>query len=389
MYLPHCNQANGDLMTRPNNFVCVLSRAYACDEAVRLAAIALGASLLGKVQGEEEWVRQGRRMYGHALKETCRALLDEQRANSEALLLVPRIAAIFEMLFGADANPITRAQGWRSHVQGELAMIKARGPYALQVDLAHHIFVDGRLPSIIEAIRTRKASFLNRVEWKTIPWGIHPKTPKDGLMDVLVGVPEVLEDIDNLHPKKSDVIEDNARASIAIKCRTLETQLHSWATIHRQCLAYPDTENSTEMTFSDYSIANLTLLFWTTSLYIYGALAVVSPRITPTSCQSLLLTATDALLYARRIARVVPYFLSSARGIWGATTIAFPMGSALLCLMHNGMDKNREYLKLAHSAWSNPNLPTAIRDFLKSMKRDAANESKHERPRSSGEFWMC
>jgi hypothetical protein len=388
MYLPHCDQNNGDLMVRPNNFVGALSRAYACDEALKLAVIALGASLLGKVESEEEWVRQGRKMYGKALKETRRALLDQKRANSEALLLVPRIAAIFEMLFGADVNPTIQAQSWRSHAQGELAMFKARGPYALQDDLAHHIFVDGRLPSIIAAIRMRKASILNNVEWKTIPWGKHPKTPKDSLIDILAGIPEILEDIDHLNPKKSDLIEDSARASITIKCRKLETQLQSWATIHRQSLTHPDTENPTGLSFIDYSMANLTILFWTASLFIYGALAVVSPRYTPTSSQSLLLTATDALLYARRIARAVPYFLSSARGIWGATTIAFPMGSSLLCLVHNGMEKNREYLGLAYSAWNNPDLPSAIRDFLNSMKRDAAKEMKHKRPRHSSEFWI-
>lgn len=388
MYLPRSEHDDRDHLIRPSDFTDVLSRAYAHDEALKLAAIALGTSMLGKMQGEEEWVRQGRKLYGQALKETRKAFLDQERVNSDALLLVPRIAAIFEMLFGADVDPTMQAQSWRSHAQGELAIIKTRGPHRLQDDLAHQIFVGGRLPPIIAAIRARKASILNSAEWLAIPWGKHPKTLYDSLIDILVPIPEVLEDIDNLDPSTTDENDEYARASIAIKCRKLETQLQSWATTHDQNLTSPDTEKPTEMIFRDISTATLTILFWTASIYIYGTLAVVSPRKTSASSQASLLTSTDALLYARRIARVVPYFLNMSRGIWGSITIAFPMGTALLCLIHSGQEKNREYLKMACSASSNSILPSAIQDFLNSMRRDTAAELKHGRGRLGGEFWL-
>ncbi|KAJ4359931.1 uncharacterized protein N0V89_000490 [Didymosphaeria variabile] len=386
MYLPQCSHDNRDHFVRPNNFTSVISRAYARDEALKLAVIALGTAMLGKVQGEEEWMRQGRKLYGQALQETRKALLDANRVNSEALLLVPRIGALFEILFGADMDPIMQAQSWRSHAEGELAIIKARTPYGFQDDLSHQIYVDGRLPPIIAAIRIRKASVLDSVEWKTIPWDIYPKTPKDSLMDILVGIPEVLEDIDSLHPKFSDAIEAAARASIAIKCKKLETQLQYWATVHEWTLLHPDTEEPAEIAFSDILTAYLTLYYWTASLFVYGALAVVSPPKAVASPQALLTTSTDALLYARRIARSVPYFLNPSCGIWGATTISFPMGAALLCLIHNGKEENKAYLGLALAAWHNPALPCAIRDFLNSMRRDAAGELKYGRPRFGGEL---
>ncbi|KAL1594308.1 hypothetical protein SLS60_010065 [Paraconiothyrium brasiliense] len=280
MYLPQCSQDNGDHLERPNNFTSVISCAFARDEALKLAVIALGTAMLGKVHGEEEWTQQGRKMYGLALQETRKALMDANRVRSEALLLVPRVVVIFEILFGADMNSTMQAQSWRSHAQGELAIIKARTPNWFQDDLVHQIFVDGRLSPIIAAIRTRKASEFDSVEWKTMPWDKRPKTPKDSLLDILVGIPEILEDIDNLHPKISEATESTACASIALKCRKLEAQLQSWATVHGRNLLFPDTDEPVEIAFSGILTAHLTLYYWTACLYIYGALEIcwhVSP----------------------------------------------------------------------------------------------------------------
>ncbi|OAG01937.1 uncharacterized protein CC84DRAFT_1152037 [Paraphaeosphaeria sporulosa] len=384
MYLPQGDHNHRDLLIRPNNVIDLLSSTYASDEALKLAALALGTSMLGRTRGEQEWVRQGRRLYGQALRETRKALIDQQRANSDAMLLVPRVAAIFEMLFGADVNPTLQAQNWRRHAQGELAILTAQGPYRFQDGIAHHIFADARMPPLVAAIRRRKASILNAIEWKTIPWGKHPKAPRDCLIDILAGIPEVLEDIDNLRCSPNDTI---ARADITIKCRKLELQLQTWTTANEELLAYPDTEDPTEITFRGNARANLTLLFWTVAMYTYGALAIVLRPKMPTSSQSSLITSTDALFYARRIARSVRYFFNPLRGISGATTIAFPGGTAMLCLIHSGMERNKEYLELARGAWSSLTPSSGIQDFLNSMMLDTAAELKHGLPRLGGEFW--
>ncbi|KAJ4288607.1 hypothetical protein N0V90_011844 [Kalmusia sp. IMI 367209] len=348
LYLPDYRNDVRNHMLRAHGFINVLSILYTRDEALKLAVVALGTAMLGKVLGNEEWAHQGRKLYGQALQEMRRALRSDQRAKSEALLIVPRLGAMFE---------------------------------------------------IIAAIRLRKATALNKNEWKTIPWELIPKTPKDSLLDIFAGIPEILEDIDNLRLESNAPHEDALRASIITKCKILAAELTAWERIHQTNIYHPDTEKPTKIEFGDVSIAHLTLYYWTASLYIYGTLSAVSlpDAIGPypdhiastretggsSSCLS-----DKPRFFARRITRAVPYFFHTSCGIWGAITVAFPMGSALLCLRNDGVEGNMEYTKLVFRAWADPSLPSAIKDFLQSMRRDAAIEETHGRPKHDGEFWL-
>lgn len=86
-------------MLRTTGFASVLSILYVRDEALRLALLALGTAMLGKMGGDEQLIRQGRKLYGRGLEEMGKALGDEKRAKSEALLAVPRIAGMFEVRY--------------------------------------------------------------------------------------------------------------------------------------------------------------------------------------------------------------------------------------------------------------------------------------------------
>lgn len=97
LYMPDNRYDAHNQLMRSHSLVKVLSALYYRDEALRLAVVALGTAMLGKMREKEEWSRQGRRLYGQALQEMRKALACNQRSKSEALLVVPRIGAMFEV----------------------------------------------------------------------------------------------------------------------------------------------------------------------------------------------------------------------------------------------------------------------------------------------------
>lgn len=126
----------------------------------------------------------------------------------------------------------------------------------------------------------------------------------------------------------------------------------------------PEQDTPTPIMFPDPSIGHLSVLYWTTCTILYQALI-------DTCDPSKLLSNSSKhpRPYARKIARSVPYFFDPSLGIWGATNVSFPTGIALIFLRRS--EEDAAYRALIFRAWGNPKLPTAIRNFLKSMQRES------------------
>ncbi|KAF2649819.1 hypothetical protein K491DRAFT_610061 [Lophiostoma macrostomum CBS 122681] len=359
-----------------NKFPDLLPALYVQDDALRLALLATSSATIGQATGDVWMMEQGKKLYSRALVEMSKAVKDPQRSRSPAVSAVPRVMGLFEILFGSDINLNVQARSWRSHAEGELALMKAKGPRAHADGPAHALFVDGRLNPIIAAIRTRKATVLNTPEWKTLPWTTIPKTPKDSLFDVLAGCPEILELIKTLPSitdaeRRADLI-----AIIRMKAAVLRTELEQWRILNPSCVHTPDVDEPTPITFPDFSTAYLSVMYWTTGSLILQSLAdptrvldfSPAPSLTPTSSTD----RATAILFARRITRSAAYFFEPSRGILGSTMISFPTGMAMLTFhCGDGGPENHEYVGLVRKAWSNPNLPSAIKRFLTSMQQDA------------------
>jgi hypothetical protein len=164
------------------------------DEALSVAMLALGTMALGKQTRDTNITRQGRGLYSKALVAMRTALQDPLRSRSTAVLAIPRVMALFELMFGANVETDNRAKSWLSHTEGEMALIVARGAHAYSVDdAAHFLFVDARYRTLLAAIRTRKTSFLNEEAWRTQPWQSRVKTPNDSLLDLMAAIPEILQ----------------------------------------------------------------------------------------------------------------------------------------------------------------------------------------------------
>ncbi|KAF1939939.1 hypothetical protein EJ02DRAFT_407614 [Clathrospora elynae] len=366
-------------VVRPTNtdlrdFVNILPILSTRDEALQMAVLAIGVTQLGITTGDHNLTLQGKSMYGKALKETAMALRSPTRASSEALLIVPRVMAIFDMLFGTDADTTSQVKSWLSHAEGELALILNRRPEAFaDNDEAHLLFTSARYRLLAPAIRGRKATILNNEEWKTIPWKGRIKTPEDILIDIFCGMPELLEAIDKLtYGTMSKERKLGLQVHTVARCWTLHFQLQAWVESESNEAYTPEINDSTTpITFPNIDVACITVRYWITALLLYSSLDLAS-GIDP---------ATDFFLthpdrphprpFARMIVRSVAYFFQEQFGITGAMAIWMPLGNALWYSSRNRAAEI-EYIKVLIQAWSQPNLPSTMREFLVSFRKSVA-----------------
>ncbi|KAF8846730.1 hypothetical protein BDZ45DRAFT_699774 [Acephala macrosclerotiorum] len=66
---------------------------------------------------------------------------------------------------------------WISHTDGVAQIIRLRGPERYQTSLGHRIFLHYRTSAALQALMSRKSSFLSSPEWLMIPSSLRPKTP--------------------------------------------------------------------------------------------------------------------------------------------------------------------------------------------------------------------
>ncbi|KAL5116101.1 hypothetical protein ACEQ8H_005997 [Pleosporales sp. CAS-2024a] len=336
------------------------------DKALRLAILAIGALALSKQTNDLHLGRHGRGIYGKALAETRIALQDPDRARSTAMLAIPYVMALFEILFGAEEPSSKQVQSWLSHAGGEMALIVARGPEAFTDDASHSMFVNARWRPLIAACRIRVRSVLNQKKWKTVPWKNRVKTPQDSLLDILAGIPEILENVDRWGALSPSTPQDEATdLATCAKCWTLHMQLQAWLIANEHEIHTPVTTTPTPIKFPNFSNACLTIRYWITALLLYSSLDTVS-RIPPTDTSITHPDRPHPRQFARLIARSADYFFAEDFGIIGPTTYSFPLGNAMLYL-HRVPTIDGLYSMLVGKSWSSPNLPSAIKNFLNSQ----------------------
>lgn len=350
-----------------SSFLNVLPILCVRDASLRLALLAVGTAALGQVTGEPWMVQQGKTLYSQGLSEFGRALQDTRRKDSEALLAVPRVLGMFEILFGADMAPGVQGRSWRRHAEGELAMMLRRGPAAFSQPIAHDMFVDARMNPIISAVRTRKHCPLNEPEWKTVPWMNREKTAKDSLLDVFASVPDIMMALDPDELVSSATATDPAvwqqRVVALQKASFIEEELAEWRSQYGHLIYQPRTEDATPLSFPDLATAQMSLLYWTISSAVYTYLSKLN------STASI----PNPGRFARYIWRSVPFFFAPSTGIWGAVMVAFPIGMANMYHDKVGRaNSDGPYLALMYTAWANPKLPICIKQFLVSMRGPAA-----------------
>ncbi|KAJ1324858.1 RNA polymerase II-specific transcription factor-like protein [Microdochium nivale] len=169
--------------------------------ALRRSVAATMLSGVGRRDGRPELMELGLKMYVEALSEVRQHLQTIHGGNFAALIVAARSLAAYEVLYGAEAGrvkEITQVRSWHGHHLGESALLESMPPTTFVEGHDHQIFVDGRMQIAMSACTARKRTFINDPIWRTVPWSIHPKTSRDLLIDVMVQIPALLQDYDEL-----------------------------------------------------------------------------------------------------------------------------------------------------------------------------------------------
>lgn len=199
---------------------------------LRSALLAVSVSRIGRSNEDSYMIGKGMELYGKALFQVNRALRDPNRAQGDGLLAACRLLSFYEQ-FNVScpselSDRLSQVRNWQHHVQGSGKLIEFRGLQKHSSQHGHKMFVETRMSGVILAIMNRKTTFLSEPDWSRVPWETIPKTIRDELMDIMVLVPHVCEEFDQIKLCQ-DTSQAVQRGQILIgKCWKLDYCLQKW-----------------------------------------------------------------------------------------------------------------------------------------------------------------
>ncbi|KAM0713845.1 hypothetical protein Q7P37_010807 [Cladosporium fusiforme] len=304
-------------------------------EVVHKAFLALSLAFLGRINLQEWMTKEGQRLYGDALTHTL-GMIEKHKKNqsfgnrSLELITTVRLLSFFEAVqLKNDADRKAQANGWMIHNIGEASLLLSNPPSFYASGPAYRLFVDGRMNLAAAAMWTRKASFLNQHSWKTLPWTLNEKTPRDLLVDIAFEIPSLYERIDHL-PSFTGALLDARMQEVIITCLDLHRQLEEWKAAYYApyekdaYLALTGNLTTRAMSARTMMAAPMATLFCAYSLKVYSTLHGINPTDDWLPARSL------ADKCCRDIVRVIPVLLTPAMGMFRVHVATFPLGAAVM-----------------------------------------------------------
>ncbi|KAH6651042.1 hypothetical protein F5144DRAFT_589364 [Chaetomium tenue] len=163
------------------------------DDCLRYALWANCLLVTGKRHGTVWMLRVGSRFYGEALANLRNSLGGTRGPRRGTLIATIKLLSMFEVWVTTPA----------AHIDGE----------------AHHMFADERVEMRL---------VLGAPEWKSIPWQKVPKDFKDILVDVLVDMPQLVEEFDNMRLCADATKRAALQVELEQKCWEHDQQLLAW-----------------------------------------------------------------------------------------------------------------------------------------------------------------
>lgn len=163
------------------------------------------------------------------------------------------------------AKSQTSVNPWLQHMEGMGNIIRLRGPEAHQSGIGHQIFIHYRANAVgidiipfsavnlltsqgLQAMMTRKSTFLSHPEWLSIPFQQEPKEIFHRFLDSVFPFAAVLESNDKV--KICPTPNDTIRGRIAADCESIRAALVHWHESFAQL--FPNRQYYAEM--PSYSI---------------------------------------------------------------------------------------------------------------------------------------
>ncbi|KAK3401059.1 hypothetical protein B0T20DRAFT_160108 [Sordaria brevicollis] len=108
--------------------------------------------------------------------------------------------------------------------------IRRVGSENLQIFPDHHFFVRVYRPNaILSALLNRVPTFLESAEWTSIPWGKHPKSILDQLLDIIAILPRTLWRADRVAEEVPSLPRRQRAQDLLNNCLNIERQFNAWS----------------------------------------------------------------------------------------------------------------------------------------------------------------
>ncbi|OQV03760.1 hypothetical protein CLAIMM_08763 [Cladophialophora immunda] len=273
---------------------------------VRLALLTNALGLLGQVSGRQQIIVQGWRL----------------------------LLAAYELIqTGEGQRSWLPGPTWLRQAAGERAIILSRPPESYVDGNNHLLFVDSRLHLVYADIHRRKRSVFSSPAWKSVPWSLHPKGPRDKLLDILIEIPALLEDLESLLAGLSNEVARQAlfRQQLEERCWLYHSQLQTWSTTSgSSTVTFVEdkisngTHESSEPSSEHFAMAHLGLIYWATCNILHEVLWYVAGN-----GRAGLPACIDARLYCRKIVTLMPFLQRPAMGAFFLNIAGFPAAVAV------------------------------------------------------------
>ena len=167
---------------------------------------------------------------------------------------------------------------------------------------------------------------LSTPEWKSIPWREIPKNLKDVLVDVLVEMPGLLEDFDNMKSCKDCTRREELRQALVERCWLHDRQILHWFSMvcrkDEPCKNKPKEFKMADIV-QHVAVIHGMSLFWITSLILYSTLRNAS------GSESGFTDRTDPKRYARKLSEAIIILNRPSAGLYGKQSAALLLEVAL------------------------------------------------------------
>ncbi len=189
---------------------------------------------------------------------------------------------------------------------------------------------------------------LSTPEWKSTPWQVIPKNLKDVLVGVLIDIPGLLEDLDNMRSCDNASRQAALRLRLIQKCWEHDRRLLQWCGLvcrgeNPSKHAFPESRGRDIVTY--VAIIHGMSLFWITCLILYSTLQMASE---PQAC---LPERTDPNHYARKLTEVISILLQPSAGLYGLQSMSLPLEIVLQYAMTtSSLSKENETLLMTVGA---------------------------------------
>ncbi|KAL9107815.1 MAG: hypothetical protein Q9227_007330 [Pyrenula ochraceoflavens] len=285
--------------------------------------MALSCSHVAEDLDSPEMTKESMARYGRALRGLRKLLSDPAHMRADVALTTCCLLSLYEL-----REVQSDTLNFLVHNQPVAQMMYAYGPSFFTKGTAHKLFTGLRLSVITSGIQFQTSTFLEKNDWKTVPFSKKPPSAFQRLLNVMVHIPALLEGMNIL--KETDAAQSTVLAmKLTEDCEKLEEDLSDWFERDRGNWKevpsiQPDVPLNVVYEFNDYVEAHGLIIYWACRILVHSVSFWSQQQRGQQAGQDLFLAKEAAM----SIVRSITWFLKPEQGVSGRYIICFPMGVA-------------------------------------------------------------